>query len=177
MQKLARNFNINDNFWECNPNFLAIKEFKKLYSDDKSKKKIDSSKIMWGVALAMDKHDDNPLRNVNIVDKLAIVAEDYCDGFDEKKYGYLMSLYKKLCLSQIERSVYDLEQKLDERSKFLLQTPYDLDTAKELDALIANTKKIKDLYEDMVDSLEKDSAGGGPTRGGRQESAGEKGLL
>lgn len=177
MESLINNFDVTVNFWDANPNFITIKEFRQLRDADKSKKKSESSNVMWGVALIVDMHKNNILRNLSYSDKVAIVAEDYVSGFTARKYAKLLRRYEESCLTSIERSIYSLEKKLEERDTFLMSTKYCLDNAKELDTLIANTKKLKELYDTMIDELKKEEAGGGQIRGGRTESAGEKGEL
>jgi len=167
-------FDTTTNFWEANPAFLAIKEFKDLYSKDKSKKRATSSKLMWGVALLVDPHEANPLRNTNMEDKVQIIVEDFAQHLSTEEHATYIVLYESLCITSIQRTILNLGRKLDERDKFLMSTHYNLDNAKDLDALIANTKKLKELYDVLVEELDKEQQGAGQTRGGRTESASEK---
>ena len=177
MRAVIRNFDVHTNFWESNKNFVAVAGFSEFYKNDKSKKKQESSDIMWSIAILIDQHPDNPLKNVSYNDKILLISEDYFCKFDVEKYSDLISLYKNLCLTQIERSIYDIGLKLEERDEFLMNKKYTLDNAKDLDVLISNTKKLKDLYDGMIEELEKQNAMGGQTKGGRIESAGERGEL
>ena len=42
----------DNNFWDVNKELLILEQFSKYYSDDKSKDKQDSSKILWAVFYA-----------------------------------------------------------------------------------------------------------------------------
>lgn len=179
MEKLISNFSLSENFWDCNPNMKKVGVFKDLYNNDKSTKKKDSSHSMWAVAIFVDKHQDNPYRNLNSDDKVKIIKEDYLadSSFDFDKLAVYVEEYKKYCLSQIERTLVELNKKLEERDIFLRSLNYTLDTASQIDSLILNTKKLKDLYFEMKKELETENQEEGQTRGGFKESATEKGLI
>jgi len=177
MESLLTSFDTTTNFWEANPAFLAIKEFKDLYSKDKTKRKATSSKLMWGVALLVDPHESNPLRNTRHGDKLQIIVEDFAHHLNTREHAIYIKLYEELCMTPVQRTILNLGRKLEERDEFLMNTHYNLDNAKELDTLISNTKKLKELYDVLMDELNKEQQGAGQTRGGRTESASEKGDL
>ena len=43
-----------NNFWELYPELLIIEELTQIYQKDKSKKKEDSSRIMWAIYFAFN---------------------------------------------------------------------------------------------------------------------------
>ena len=49
-----KNFDLEVNFWKVNPQLKIPEVFSKLYRNDKSKGKHDSSQIMWAIALCYD---------------------------------------------------------------------------------------------------------------------------
>lgn len=179
MQNLVSNFSIKDNFWDCNPNMKIVNGFKQLYDEDGSKKKTNSSRIVWAIALLLDKNKDNPYRNLSEVDKRVVIIEDFLEdkSFDFTTYSDLILTYENLCLDTIERMILQMERKLEERDIFINSLKYGMDNATSIDSLILNTKKLKDLYYDMKTELTKLDSVEGITRGGKKESAGEKGLV
>ena len=52
--KILDNFDTGVNFWKANPTFSVAGIFKEIYTQDKSKDKVDSSRLMWTIALIWD---------------------------------------------------------------------------------------------------------------------------
>ncbi|HNQ20722.1 MAG TPA: hypothetical protein PKI46_06645, partial [Bacteroidales bacterium] len=52
--KVIDNWDIQNNFWKVNPQFLLKETFRKLYDEDKTKDKHNSSLVMWGLAYLCD---------------------------------------------------------------------------------------------------------------------------
>jgi hypothetical protein len=77
---LVSNSDIESNFWQQNPAALTIPEFKEKYDQDKSKQKIDSSKMMWCLFMLRDQTSLNKLRNMSVADKIAELTVTYYDG-------------------------------------------------------------------------------------------------
>jgi len=170
-------YNTKKNFWELNTQFKTCGEFKTLYDEDKSKKKANSSRIMWAVALLVDPHD-SMYKHISEEEKRGIIETDFLkdSDFEWNKYENVVSEYEKFSLSKLQRSGRGYQLKLEEREKFLLSTPYTLDNAKDLDMILANSKKLIDLIEDINAKIEKEE-GEGQTKGGREESITEKGII
>jgi len=171
------NFDINNNFWEVNPGFKILGEFAKFYRKDTSKGKATSSKVMWAVAWFADVDSENRLKNFTEKDRKILISEEYIkeEKFNWKKYNVLIDYYRETQLSPSKRSLVFLRRKMEEREAFLVKTTYDLDNARDLDGIIANTDKIFSMISKLEQQIEKDeSVGGGAVRGGRIESAGER---
>jgi hypothetical protein len=66
------------------------------------------------------------------------------------------------------------EQTLHERDDFISTVPYNLDTFEAKDKMLANTPKLWDQYESILDRLTKEQ---GSTHGDIEESLSEKGLI
>lgn len=194
MESLVRNFNTKDNFWETNPIFLTVSAFEEFHDKDKSKGKNKSSQIMWAIAFLIDPHEHNIWRNLSEEDKKLLITEDYLKDKKFKWYDYqnLIDEYFKRALTSPEKDYYELIEKMEERKKFIKETPYSLDryeesddgrsklikgNAKDLDTMVVNTVKLYDQLELVREKLEKSKLGDGETKGGMQESATEKGLL
>ena len=171
-------YNPDVNFWEVNGNVRAIKEFNTFYEKDKSKGKLVSNKIMWAISF-LHERDNNKFINYPIDERKQLIVEnlfDVKDEFNWDKYEKLSEIYAKTCLDSLDRAINSLEIKLDERSKFLLETDYTLQSAKTLDDIFTATSKIQGLLDEMKakrNKLDDD----GQTKGGFKESASEKGLI
>lgn len=175
---LLTNFQLDANFWQTYPQMILPKAFNDLYKKDKSKGKEESSKIMWAIAMLVDTAEDNKFAHLSEDDRKALIKSDYLgdDKFSFDSYKDIVDLYTHLHMSKLEAELRRQELKLEERAKFINDTEYDLETGEKLDKFMLNTAKLYDQIDVLKDKikLEKDS---GTTRGGRQESATEKGLI
>ena len=187
---LTRNFNTDDNFWETNPIFKTVKIFREFYESDKSRKKGNSSRIMWAIAFLIDQHEENIWRNLTEEDKKTLIAEEYLENkeFEWHLYQDIIGEYEKRIMTVAERDFVELMEKMHERKNFIKNTPYTLDTtdsdgktikgtAKDLDTMVVNTTKLYDQLEIVKQKLERSKQLDGETRGGMKESATEQGLL
>lgn len=193
--RIVDSFEPTLNFWIEHVQLAAAGPIKKLYEEDKSKNKIESSKLMWCIVLIWDfnskfynlpeKGDDS---------KIDLIFGDYYgdpeyytknkDFIDDIKNHYL-----KLQETPARRSLRSIEEKLEEREVFLNNTKYDLgivnekgqwvgNTASILDTMFSNTKKIYDLYDQALklvaaESIEDDDQ----VKGGGTLSLSDKGEI
>jgi len=169
-------FDVNANFWKVNPQ--AKIAFDNIYKNDKSKDKVESSTIMWAIALYVDNSKSNMYRNLSIEDRKDLITEEYLKNskFDWKLYKEEIDLYKKLNLTKNQSNLLEIEDKLDQRSKVLNDEEYTIDNALDLDKIIINTKSVFEVHRLLKDAVDKEEADS-TTRGGRVESASEKGLI
>lgn len=172
------NFSVDANFWDLNPLMRVPKLFAEFYNNDTSKKKEESSRIMWAIAMYIDTSDNNPYRNLRDTDRKIIIAEDYLKDaeFVWDNYSEIIKFYQELNSTKLQKDLFLLESKLEERSQFILDTKYTLEDGDKLDKIIANTQKIYDLIKTLKDNIEK-GENESATRGGRTESASEQGRL
>jgi len=166
-------------YWDIDPQLKGIAPFKSLYSDDKSKKKVNSSQIMWAIAFFI--HPESRLDKFSSVEKWEVIEEDIIT-FKEYKREMLtrpIKMYKKMFLTQAQRSLVNWRDKLEERDAYLISIPYnqlELSEAEKLDKLLAGTPKLYQQYEAILDSIQEEESKG-RTKGGRAESASEKGEM
>jgi phospholipase C len=178
MKGLITNFDYRENFWEVNPSFTSVKLYEDLYNSDTTKNKKYSSQIMWAIAFYVDVNDNNPWRNIDSLEKEDLIKEDI---LKDKKFNFEsikphIKIYEDLVLSPAEKKLYNFYLKLEERTNFINNTKYDLDNADQLDKMLANTKKLYDLYFEIRKEFEADDKGGN-VKGDRKESASERKLL
>lgn len=150
-------FDTDVNFWEHNPQLRYVENFSELHKGDKSRGKADSSQLMWAIALLMDKSKNNNFRNMPEEERRFQLAKYFLKddkfSWENPKIRTLIDTYEKCIMTQPMRSIRNLEEKMKERDVLIQQTPYNMDTAEELDKMIIGTHKIIQLYKQMNDLL------------------------
>lgn len=184
---------VGENIWELHPSLAVAGPFKDLYKSDKSPNKAYSSKLLWTIALIWDR--DSKYYNLPEVgedSKIDLLFEDiYGDVSyykkNREKVETLKAFYLKLQETTARRSLREIEEKLEQRSRFLRDTDYDMgipnekgqwigNTATMLDKMLADTKKIYDLYEQALQTVSNE-LDEGEAKGGAQESLSDKGEI
>lgn len=177
---LISTFDINANFWKLHPQFKIVEGFSELYEKDHTKNKGDSSSLMWAIAFFLDQSPYNKYKNLQTKDREFIIAKDILKNpkfkFDSPKVQPYVELYSKLVLSPAQRALNNWKIKLEERDQFIADTPYTLDTAEQLDKIIANTPKHYDNYYRILDELTKEDSGN-KNKGGRVDSLSDSGKI
>lgn len=168
------------NYWEVDPQLVAIEPFKTLYEKDKTKNKRGSSQKMWAVAFFSD--PESRFYNYSEEEKLDVIKSDIIGK--DKKFSWdelkdHIRGYMKLYMTQAERTLYTWNRKLEERDKYLNNVPYSelsLDEAKKLDTLISNTPDLYSQYEKILETIREEEVEG-KTKGNRKESLTEKKII
>lgn len=175
---LLTNFDTNSNFWKLNPQLTIPKPLNDLYSKDKSKGKEDSSLLMWAICLLIDPSDENKFNKFPEEDRKELIKADFLKDpkFKFEQYQSIIDWYKEGMLTQAERSLLNWHKKLQERDKFIADTTYDLDTASELDKVMANTDKLYSQYERIVKQYEKEKTES-RNRGNKKASLSDQDLI
>jgi hypothetical protein len=187
--RLVEAFDTENNFWEANPQLKVAGPFKKVYTNDKSRNKENSSRLMWTVALIWDR--GSKFYNQPESDKVMLLFDDHFGDpnyykNNQQKVDELRDFYIKLTETTAERTLSGIEKKLMERDAFLNATHYDLGekgdrgyvygTVDTLDKMMANTKKLYDMYDDarkvVMEELSK-----GSTKGDATESLSDSGDI
>jgi len=175
--KIIDSFEPESNFWKLFPSLAIMTPFKQLYASDKSPNKASSSKLMWCVAFIWDSNSKfYNLPEEGDDSKITMIFTDYYGDLSyykkyEKKIDTLREAYLKLQETPAARSLREIEAKIEERSRFLKNTPYDLGVVNEkgqwvgntvviIDKMLADTKKVYDLYDQAMKTVEKEKASG-----------------
>ncbi len=145
-------------FLELNPEFKTIKFFKKLSSDKLN-------------AIALLEHPDSPLQSIPREERIEEVLSSY--NFEYKDIEDSVSEFLKYTISPLERLLLNWKSKLEERDKYLLETPYNENTAELQDKLLSNSEKIWKQYLNIENQVFKEKQEAG-NRGGYEESLIEK---
>jgi len=194
MNSLLSNYSEKANFWKLYPVYKVTNPFKDLYKSDKSKNKINSSTLLWGILFLIDDSIHNPLANLPLDEKKDIIKMDYFEDKDINwdDYSDLIDSFRNNLYTKFKRDLIEWEIKLEERRKFIRDTPYSLDseielpdgkkkttkgTAAQLDTMAANTVKIYDLMEKLENKVIAEKEGLGEVKGNRRESASESGKI
>lgn len=174
MMKL-NNFDLRNNFWEVNSNFLILDEFKQLYDEDKSKKKEKSSLLMWSLSLLL--HPDSILFNVSISDRRRIISVEY---LHDSKFNWAdvekqVQLYQKLVLTSAQRQLVLWTRLMDEKSEYMNTLSYK-NNWEEVEKMLLSNSKLYSELERISEQLEKEGAEG-LVKGNAEESASEAGDI
>ncbi len=188
--RILEDFTPSISFWEVCPQLAIVGPSKTVYDEDKSKKKIDSSNLMWFIVLCTDLNSKfYNLPEVGEHNKYELLGKDIIgDKNYYKKYKVkcdeLIEFYIKLQDTPAKRALREWDQKMIERARFIKETPFTLDsyeynedtgkqvkvagTAETLDKMMGATKKLYDDYERILKSLSETEAdvenlGGGKT--------------
>jgi hypothetical protein len=191
MVSIVKTWLINENYWTLHPMVQEFGAFKKLYLRDKSKDKKESSKLMWGIAMFVDPHEDNKLRTQPFTRRKEIINEDWFDpkfNWEHPEIIQLIEEYTDYCLTISEKELIRYEKKLSQRGDFIDKTDYSLDqyseingrvekgTADQLDKMMLNSGKIFDEVEKIKEKIQKEDLNG-HLKGGAVESAADKGEI
>lgn len=184
------------NFWELNPQLTLIKPFFDLYGSDKSKGKVDTSKLMWCFYF-----NNYPDEEENVYfripqDQREPMLEDIFE-LPKKlmEYREEQEAFRNICLTSTQKDLLLEKEALHERAIFLRDTKYTLDsyeivtigsraqrvvlpgTAKQLDQMKKATDAIMKNFERIEEKYLAEKRGEARVFGGRKESATEKNLI
>lgn len=172
---MINTFDTDKNFWIEHPDMKVISPFKQIFEDDKSKKKEDSSKMMWFIVLCYDRDSKFYKLSAEGLDgKHSIVGEDFMG--DIKYYSKwklvlepVIEEYIRLQYSPMERHLKTWEDLLDKRTSFLKSQEYDFETDEKLDKMAERTLKVHNTIKQIKEDLGKE-AQEGTVKGGGQKS-------
>ncbi len=152
--------NFENNFWDEYPELKIPDKFNELFSEDKSKDKNKSSRIMW--ALHLHSHPESKL--YNLPEKEEVIARDFIKEKDFKweTYEDHLELYKNVVLTPAERALQNWDEIMALRDKgvkeFYVEAieERDTDTILKLDKALVQTPKMFDDYKRIKQSYEEE---------------------
>lgn len=148
------------NYWDLNSEVLILEEFNKFYSQDKSKNKQESSKILWAIHYAF--HPESKF--FNYPNKLEVLAKDFIKDpkFKWQKIASLTESFKNLVLSDVERALVNWNEimvmrdnSLKELYKLAIEQG-DTDELVKLDKMLSNTPKMFEDYKKIKKDYEEE---------------------
>lgn len=180
MSRIVSSFDAAVNFWEVNPQLKAAGIFKEYYSNDKTKGKTASSKVMWFIALVADL--ESKYYGLVFEERVQLLEEDILMdvGFYQNNkvlVDSLIEFYTKIADTPAERHLRQWDDTLEKRTKFLKQATYELDTFDKLDKMAANTQSIYKTMTQIKKDIELERTGGGTAKGNSMESLSDTGEI
>lgn len=167
------------NFWDLNPHIRFIPGYSKLYDEDKSKDKAESSKVMWCITwLCHPDEEVNRYYRLSESDKLE-TCKKFNPKFNEEDEltKQCIERFPDDCLNVIEKALKGELDFLNKRSQFLRNAEYNYDTMTPLDNAVSKTSKIMEqfdlVYQKYVESKKKTIQ----LIGGRNQTAREKNRI
>lgn len=159
MRNILESYSPGKNFWDENPQFSTINPFKQFNKSDKSRSKVESSNIMWAIALI--NHPKSDLYYVS--SKEEIVAKNMLSVKDAdidafwNKHKELCDAFIDMSLTQAEKSLVSWEKRLKQRDAFLSEQVYTFgyvddngieykDNTKSFDDMQSKTAKFYEEY-------------------------------
>lgn len=163
------------NFWEVNPQLKVPSVFNKLYTEDKSKGKAHSSKLMWAVAYYAD--FDSKYRALSDGERQKLIAEDILkdssfDWTQVQQYVKAWDMFKSVPMKQMT----EWERLMNEKTEYMKTLKYSSETADEIEKRLLSNSKLYSEYEEIMSRLVQDGEGG-TMLGGAMESLTEKGEI
>ena len=167
-------YDVTSNFWKVNPQLQLI--YSDIYKSDKSKDKSDSSKLMWAIVLYTDNTDENKYVNLNQKERLTLIHKDLLKEFNADDNKENIKTYESLFLTKVQKSLRNLELKLEERDEFIASHKYDEMTYEMLDKMLVASDKLYKLLASAMEEFDKEVIAES-VKGGVIESATEKKLI
>lgn len=146
-------FDIDKNFWEVNPVFKIPKVFKELYNSDKSDGKMESSRIMWALALVYDY--DSKFSAMREEERLFMITRDYMGNENYAFKKELVDGYNKLQMDAERRMIQIWDQKIDEIADVIKNYYTTSDNIEELTKVLLNSQKLLKEKEQIEKRIEK----------------------
>jgi len=158
-------FDSTQNFWKMHPQLKILGVFKEMYSEDHSRDKDYSSKVMWAITYLLDPSSDNMFRNVPEEDKKDLLAKDFLKAptFKWEKYEDVIIFFKEHLLTQAEKSLIIWQEIMSLRDRELKQLykdafeTKDIMLIKDLDNLLKNTASYYNDYLKIRNEFDKES--------------------
>lgn len=173
--KVIESWNPEANFWDINPQLKVVSKFAKLYNEDKTKSKAQSSKLMWAIAFVAD--FDSKFRSLSEDERKKLVAEDYLHDpefdwniVDEQIKGW------EIFMSPAQKQMMQWERLMNEKDEWLKTLKFDGNTADEIEKRLMSNIKLYEAYDEIKARLSKESDSG-VMMGGGMESLSERGEI
>ena len=165
-------------FWKKFPAWTQPPIYKKLYEEDTSKGKKESSKLMWALIFFFDKSEYNPYKNTSDSERKELIAMDILEDpeFNWEGITRIFEFTSKIMLTDLERTYYALIATQDKRTELLTTTSYNVKNAKILDDVMKSSDAIRKEIDKLREAVENQSEAA-KTKGNLIESAREKGLF
>lgn len=164
-------WDVDQNFWKCNPHFKIPKAFNKLYTEDNSKDKKVSSQIMWALALYTD--FGSYFKDLTPEERDKLIKDDY--KVDITKYKDLVKAWE-VFKSPIQKQMEQWSKFIIEKNTMMDTIKMDLDNWEDIEKMLLSNEKLYKSYEILQSRLAEES-NSGVVKGDQSESLSEKGMI
>jgi len=159
---MINTFDTDKNFWQEHPDMKVISPFKQIFENDVSKKKEDSSKMMWFIVLCYDR--DSKLFKQPIEERHRIIGEDFIgDAKYYEKWKIVLdaaiAVYTDIQYTPMQKLMASWDKKLHQRAKWIDSLEYEDDDEK-VDNAMARTDKVYTAYKKIMDDMHKEDNSG-----------------
>jgi hypothetical protein len=173
--KVIDSWDTTANFWEINPQLRTPSVFSKMYSEDKSKGKAQSSRLMWAIAYYAD--FDSKYRALSDSERQKLISEDVLkqpdfDWSGLSEYIKAWDMYKSVPMKQMT----EWERLMNEKTEYMKTLKYNSETADEIEKRLLSNSKLYSEYEEIMARLVQEGEGG-TMIGGSMESLTERGEI
>jgi len=173
--KVVESWDTQANFWEVNPQLKTPSVFHTLYTEDKSKGKAQSSKLMWAIAYYAD--FDSKYRPLSEGERKKLIAEDILKNPDfnwseVEMHIKAWDIFKSVPMKQMT----EWERLMNEKTEYMKTLKYNSDTADEIEKRLLSNSKLYAEYEEIMSRLVQEGEAG-TMLGGAMESLTEKGDI
>lgn len=143
-----------EGFFVQNPEVRLLSPFKELLEE---KGEEEASYIMWGLYLLEDNQSE--FGDLLMFDREQQVKENYFEDplMSLDKYESLRIAYRDHCMSFNEKLLASWKRKLEERDRYLAETPYE-DDPEGQDKLLKSSKGIWEHFLEVEKKVVKDRA-------------------
>ena len=164
-------WDVEQNFWKINPHFKVPKIFNKLYTEDKSKDKKDSSQIMWALALYTD--FGSYFKDLSIEERLKLLSDDY--KIDISKYQDYVKGWE-IFKTPIQKQMEQWNKFIVEKNIMMAELKMNLDNWEDIEKMLLSNEKLYQAYEKLQARLAEEDSND-KVKGDQAESISEKGLI
>lgn len=123
--------------------------------------------------------DSSPFRKLPEEERLDILKDEYFGNI--KRFSKFLREAKevihKLEESPARRHLRSWESKMDEKSKYLDEIPYNSETYKDIDTMLLNNDKIFKTYFNILKDLQKEEETDGKLKGDSEPSLSDTGEI
>lgn len=166
-------WDVEQNFWRCNEHFKIPKVFNKLYIEDKSKDKKDSSQIMWALALYIDY--GSKFKNLSEDERKKLIEHDYIKTkFKWSDYSEHIKTWE-IFKTPMQKQLDEWSRLMNEKTEYMRSLKFNKENADHIEELLISNEKLHTAYEKLKAKLAGEDSG--KARGGSEESLGERGEI
>ncbi len=172
--RVIESWDIQGNFWKCNPQFTTIEPYQTLYKEDK-KNKEDSSKQMWAYALLCDM--ESKYRQVGYTQRKELIARDYIKDkkFDWNKHQKFLDGWE-IFKTPMEKQLEQWKRFIHEKNELMTTLKLTEDNWETIEKMVLSNGKLQDEYDKIMKRINQEEDAG-VVMGGATESLTESGVI